>query len=276
MHKGKFTPEWREFLASTPRPLKYVVTCERGKSNLYRTKSGRTRFGQQCPHYHVILLPQLPEEDLPLSYLETLSVKMWKHGLSYPLVIKNKQGYKRSPIRQSSMLQSTLQSPMALHLSIPLRVTDRVLQKYLNPADLTFQNHFERLRKCPFVLLSHGMGLAWLHSVDTDYLINELLRDGVKDVGSNGKSRSINIPSYYLNKLRYQNVKKTSVVVVEPNKLTRKILPSLDGVTSFVSTMRFGILPMVSPVLLVTMFFSLLLHCVLMFHHLCMIKYRNN
>lgn len=233
LHKGKLTPEWRAFLANTPRPLKYIVTCERGKSDLYRTKSGRTRFGQQCPHYHVILLPQLPEEDLPLAYLEDLSVKMWSYGLSYPLVIKNKEGYKRSPYQAIQYVTKYITKSDGFAFKHTFTHNGNRVTKYLNPEDLTFNNHSERLRKCPFVLLSHGMGIAWLHSVDTEYLINTLLKEGVKDMGSNGKTRSINIPAYYLNKLRYQSVKKTNVIAYEPNNKTRKVVPSLEGMTSF-------------------------------------------
>lgn len=233
LHKGKLTSEWRNFLASTPRPLKYIVTCERGKSDLYRTKSGRTRFGQQCPHYHVILLPQLSEEDLPLSYLEELSVKMWKHGLSYPLVIKNKEGFKRSPYQAIQYVTKYITKSEGFAFKHTFTHNGKRVTKYLNPNELTFQNHSECLCKCPFVLMSHGMGIAWLHSVSTEYLINSLLKEGIKDMGSNGKTRSINIPSYYLNKLRYQSVKKTNIIAYEPNNKTRKVLPSLEGMTSF-------------------------------------------
>lgn len=230
---GKLTPEWREFLATTPRPLKYIVTCERGKSDLYVSDSGRKRFGQQCPHYHVILLPQLPEEDIPLSYLENLSVTMWHYGLSYPLVIKNREGYLRSPYQAIQYVTKYITKSDGFAFKHTFTYNGQRVTKYLNPDDLTFQSHSDRLRKCPFVLLSQGMGIAWLHSVETEYLINTLLKEGVKDMGSNGQTRSINVPAYYLNKVRYQSVKKSNVIVYEPNNLSRKVLPSLDGMTSF-------------------------------------------
>lgn len=208
LHHGKITEEWKAFLRETGRPLKYIVTCERGKSDLYRTKSGRTRFGQQCPHYHVILLPQLPEEDLPLSYLEELSVKMWHYGLSYPLVIKNKEGYKRSPYQAIQYVTKYITKSDGFQFKHTFTHNGKRVTKYLHPSDLSFSNHFDALRKCPFVLLSHGMGIAWLLQTSHEYIINELLEKGVKDMGSNGKTRAINIPTYYLNKLRYQSVKK--------------------------------------------------------------------
>lgn len=234
LHKGKITPEWREYLKNTPRPLKYLVVCERGSSDIYTSDNGRKRFGTSRPHYHILLF--LQDKRISMSVLNHFAKKLWVFGIAYPLVVHSSDG-KKIRNEYGAIRYVTKYITKDGDFNYPLRYVDingQKCTKYVSPTDIIYKSHEDELRYKPFTLLSNHLGIQWFDNIDKDYFVDTLLSTGVSDLNaSTGKSRNINVPSYYINKLRYQKTKLTDHA---HNADTRNLMPVIysnkDGLTS--------------------------------------------
>lgn len=238
LHHGKLTKEWLEFLHNTPRPLKYLCVCERGHADVYVSDKGRKRMGTSRPHYHLLLF--LQDKRVKLDIFKYLVRKTWSYGHVYPLVVRNDKGEKVRD-EYGSMRYVCKYISKNEGFAYPLKYKDldgSVKTKYVNPDDIIYQSHADELRYKPFTLVSNFLGIEWLNNVDTDYIVDTLVNTGVKDTNSvTGKTRSINLPSYYINKIRYKQLKYSDDA---HNADTRHYLPQVfENLDNLVSNLRY-------------------------------------
>lgn len=188
--KRRKTIEFRELCKLVGRPLRYLVTCERGKSDIYIDSHGRTRQGTSRPHYHVILIltnscPEL--ESLSSDFLLELVSKNWKYGLTYNEVI-GRQGNPQKAIEYVCKY-------------VTKSITDNLIEGFYSKED--------ELSYKPFTLISNNFGSSWLDKnnfTSVDSILN-ILDSGIQLPNSSGDNRSINPPAYYINKLLIQYTK---------------------------------------------------------------------
>lgn len=219
MRNGKITPEWHDFLQSFVRPLRYLVVCERGNSNTYVADNGKTRVGWSLPHYHILLFPQTPEIDL--RHLQEKAKECWLYGNSYPLVIRNAKG-------------ELVRDEMKAIKYVCKYVTKQGNYDYkgIKMSSVLWHSHEDELRHKPFILTSNFLGIGWLDNIDYDYVVDSVLQSGVSDMSSSG-NRSINLPTYYLNKIRYKSCKLSDDYHTSDTKVyDPKIIYDLDSYTT--------------------------------------------
>lgn len=195
--KRFITQEWKDFLKSIDRPIKYLVTCERGKSDIYRADNGRTRKGTSRPHYHAILLITNTYLQKNLNVVFRAIKDLWIYGYSYNIKIKDKQGTDlRSPSRCIEYVCKYITKDLG-------DITSRLLYR-------DYEN--ERCAK-PFCLLSHGLGESLLDNYKN---LDSVIKNGIP-VPSSKKPRSVNVPRYNLKKRLEYTIKGT----ISTDKLTR-------------------------------------------------------
>lgn len=212
---GKVTVEWKEFLNDFKRPLKYLVVCERGKADIYIDDKGHQRVGTARPHYHTALF--LQTDEFSLDELKCLCVDSWRYGRTYPLVIENKTGYARSPYQALRYVCKYISK------------CESVDYHGISPDIMLWRSNEDKLRYKPFTLVSNFLGISYLDNCDVDYLVNQVIPNGVSDVSASG-TRSINLPSYYINKLRYNQSKSLEHHHnADTRCLVNEIYPNLDN-----------------------------------------------
>ncbi len=204
---GRLTDEWRQFLDVCPsRPFSYLLTCERGSFDSYVSDSGRTRFGTARPHYHCILFIRPFSftfrgnsytffDFFSMSSLQELCVNLWKKGSCYPLVIepstRSLSPYDRSPLSAIRYVCKYVSKDCNYdYKDIPM-------------SKLVWINHRQKLNSLPFTLFSNYLGLDWFYSSDFQQNYLKYLEHGVTVYSGPGKTRQINPPLYYLNRLRF-------------------------------------------------------------------------
>lgn len=205
---GKITPEWSSFLKSFRRPFTYFVTCERGSFDIYTDSKGRKCFGTAAPHYHLLLFSQ--HQDIPVSKLFSLLRKCWNFGHIYPLVIKNN-------IKNSLREYDRDPSAAIRYCCSYCCKSESWDYGEHRLADIVWASHEDKLRYRPFTLVSNFLGLNWFS--DSNFVSNyrQYLSQGVTVPLSSGKTRNINIPSYYLNRLRFIRTRLDSSDIFEVN-----------------------------------------------------------
>lgn len=204
--KGRITPEWREFLDAVPsRFFSYILTCERGSFDSYVSDSGHHRFGTGRPHYHCILFVR-PDvftfrgssysftDFFTLDDLQSFCVNSWKYGSCYPLVVKGSRlmsDYDRSSLGAIRYVCKYISKDCSFDY------------KNVKMSNLVWTSHREKLNRLPFTLFSNFLGLDWFYSSDFRDNYLKYLSDGVTVYAGHGKTRQINVPLYYLNRLRF-------------------------------------------------------------------------
>lgn len=175
------TPEWREYLSTSPRPLKYLVTCERGSSDNYLDDHGNLRTGTSRPHYHGIFIINDPRLYPHLDYVLELCRDLWIYGRSYNVQIEG-----------STEVRTPVQC---------IEYVCKYVFKDLEETTLSccFADACDKLNRKPFLLVSHGLGSHLLDDVDASVS----LKSGVILPSSNGGCRAVNPP-------RYNVLKKTT------------------------------------------------------------------
>ncbi len=233
---GVITEEWRQFLDVCPsRPFSYLLTCERGSFDSYVSDSGRVRFGTGRPHYHCILFIRpfsftFRDKDYnffdfyTITSLQDLCVKTWDKGSCYPLVIE--------PSKPS--LSQFERSPLSAIRYVCKYVSKDCNYDYndVKMSDLVWSDHREKLNSLPFTLFSNYLGLDWFYSSDFQQNYLKYLEEGVTVYSGPGKTRQINPPLYYLNRLRFIS---TPVELYTVNSLVKTECgcPSSDTVQNY-------------------------------------------
>lgn len=150
--------EWKDFLAITPRPIKYLFTCERGHADIYINDKGMTRRGTARPHYHGIIFLETPYID---SYfvLNLISV-LWKYGYSYNIQIGN-YGNCKSNINNPD--RDIVQS---------LKYVCKYVTKDVDDVSchLCYKSHEDELQHNPFMLISNGLGDNLFENKSDDFI----------------------------------------------------------------------------------------------------------
>lgn len=175
------TEEWTNYLSSSPRPLKYLVTCERGKADVYVSDSGKTRFGTARPHYHAILF--LNDIRLYQYHHDIINFikSLWSYGHTYSVTISNPKNTSLNPDRTPEQ---------CIHY-VTKYICKDIADDSLNMPFADYKNK----RNCePFVLISKFLGSTLLENLD-DSSVLSLIKDGYT-TNLNGKELSINIPQY--------------------------------------------------------------------------------
>lgn len=204
---GSISDEWRQFLDVCPsRPFSYLLTCERGSFDSYVSDAGRVRFGTGRPHYHCILFIRPFSFSFrgkvynffsffSMSALQDLCVKTWKKGSCYPLVIES----------SNRSLSQFDRSPLSAIRYVCKYVSKDCNYDYkaVKMSNLVWTNHKEKLNSLPFTLFSNYLGLDWFYSSDFQQNYLRYLENGVTVYCGPGKTRQINPPLYYLNRLRF-------------------------------------------------------------------------
>lgn len=165
IRKRKITPEWKEFLQNyNIRPIKYLVTCERGKQNTKR------------PHYHAIIL--LNDSRLSITYVKNYIREHWNKGFSYNLTC----GGNRDDFNC---------------IKYVCKYVLKDYQETLFDRNLIFENEEIAYNSKPFTLQSNFLGASFLHEV-SDHNIKFLCEHGVMLPGK--FPLPIPLPRYYKKK----------------------------------------------------------------------------
>lgn len=197
---GSITPEWLDFVRELGRPIKYLCVCERGKADIYTDEKGRTRFGTARPHYHAIIF--LSTDLISVDDVMSMCVDNWKYGISYPLRVKNDKG---DDLRDEMQCIDYVTKYVCKDNEMTYKNVS------LKSPDILFSSDKERRNAMPFVSCSNFLGFSQFASLSPDYVINTLVPNGYKINGTSGRGRSVNIPTYYLNKFNYVNTTKRDV-----------------------------------------------------------------
>lgn len=175
----RISDEWKHFISVTPRPIKYLCVCERGKANIYYDDKGNQRKGSARPHYHVILFITHPA--LSVDDVLKLCSEEWTYGLSYNIQI------------------GTGNQSIDRDLMKSFKYVTKYVTKDLNDESnkLWYLSHEEGLIYKPFTLVSNGLGDNLLDNYQTDNeLLNHIL-NGVT-VHDGDIDRNIPVPRYNL------------------------------------------------------------------------------
>lgn len=173
--------EWKNYLSSSPRPLKYIVTCERGSADIYLDDNGRTRQGTSRPHYHCIFFLNDARLYGHLDFVFQLVKELWTYGNTYDVMIEH---------------SSEGRTPTQCIEYVCKYVFKDMEETTLN---CLFYDYQDKLNRKPFLLVSNGLGEHLLDDVDPSVVIN----NGYTLPTSNGQFRSVNPP-------RYNVLKKTT------------------------------------------------------------------
>lgn len=152
--------EWKEFLASTPRPIKYLFTCERGHADIYIDDKGITRQGTARPHYHGIIFLETPY--VGSTYVLNLISVLWNYGRSYNIQIGN-YGMCKSNINNPD--RDIVQSLKYVCKYVTKDITDVC-------CNLCYKSHEDELQHKPFMLISHGLGDNLLEEKSDSFIEN--------------------------------------------------------------------------------------------------------
>lgn len=169
--------DWKSFLESFGRPLKYLCVCERGKNNIYMTKSGQRR-GTRRPHYHLIIFNSCEhiDDNLLLQFIK----ECWTYGLSYNCMLKDASFSNKRNIRQS----------LAYICKYVTKDFDDISNR------LVYHDHKTRIRHTPFVLVSNFLGDNLLTQYDDSQLFYHLVHGITIGAGIFSKERVIPVPAY--------------------------------------------------------------------------------
>lgn len=175
------TPEWHEYLSKSCRPLKYFVTCERGKADTYISDSGRIRTGTARPHYHAILFLSDIRLYNHINTIINFIKELWVYGLTYSVSISNPSNPSTNPDRTPEQC---------------INYVTKYVCKDISDSSLgTCFSDYKTKRDCePFVLISKFLGSSLLDNMFDDAILS-FIKDGYT-MTSKGKSFTVNIPQY--------------------------------------------------------------------------------
>gem|GEM_PF-4176085 len=184
-------PAYKDYTLRVGRPMRYLLVCERGKSDAYISDNGRLRFGTSRPHYHALFFLNPSITNISSSDFLDIVKEKWTYGLSYNVMVENDKSNPDCDAVSSIFY-------------VCKYVTKQDSDTYFY--DISQDPHCcDRVWKrshLPFILISKYFGIDWLSDTPFDKILNEYLKNGVP-FSVNGKFVTINIPSYYLNKIRY-------------------------------------------------------------------------
>lgn len=197
---GRVNPLFKDYVKQVGRAVRYLVVCERGKFDSYLDDSGRTRMGTGRPHYHALLFLNPLITNITRDDLLYTAKKLWSFGHSYNVVV-----------------EGSTDDCSAIYY-VCKYVTKKDENSY--PVDISrdpfFCERSTRNRHLPFVLVSNYLGIDWLNTVSRETFLG-YLSTGVP-MNVNGKSFVVNIPSYYLNKVRYVHYTRDLFEGEHPNE----------------------------------------------------------
>lgn len=218
--RRRITDDWRDFCDCCPyRFFSYVLTCERGSFDAYISDSGKKRFGTGRPHYHGIFFIYDTKfqfrgntynifDFFSLDSLQQLFVELWSYGSAYPLVVganKNKlKEFDRSPLGAIRYVCKYIAKDCTFDY------------KDIKLKSLIWANHEQKVNSLPFTLFSNGLGLSWFYTSDFRDNYIKYMRDGVTVYAGPSKTRQINVPLYYLNRIRFASVPVDSFEIEVP------------------------------------------------------------
>lgn len=182
-------------------PFRYILTCERGKSDAYTADNGKIRFGTSRPHYHAIIF--VYDDFITRDFLIDTIKSLWCFGRIYDLAVE------RNP--------STC-------MSYILKYSTKQQKQDLFTNDLT-----PDLKKlyAPFNLFSKGIGKSFLTSLHDVANLHHFMTHGVSI--NKGKYQSvISLPSYYTSSL-YYDIEKRVVNRTLQDYLSRPDFVYVDG-----------------------------------------------
>lgn len=230
--RRRVNPVYKEY-ALKGRPLSYLAVCERGKSDMYRSASGQIRYGTARPHYHFNLFLNPNYDNLTYTDLEQLSASLWTYGSVYCV----------APDRDPSSASIAM-----YYVCKYVAKMDDVNYKYDLDKLPYFCDHSNVLTSKPFMLLSQGLGLSYLdkfvhnNTFHVEQFLNELNTGIPFSVG--GKYFNINMPSYYLDKLRSCHVIRDTFEDEKPTykPYTELVFdPLVNQPIEFISTKQFDL-----------------------------------
>ena len=199
MSNGKrvISPEWKDYLKKSPRPLKYLVVCERGKSDTYVADNGKTRIGTSRPHYHAILILNNTLLYKYMEYVRQLSVDLWTYGNAYNINIKRPTG---------EDARNQVQCIEYVCKYVTKDSTDIC-------SSVLYLDHRDKLNRKPFILLSKCLGADLLESYAD---LSLTVEKGITIPSSKGV-RNVNCPQYNINRrTRHSVTGEISPVSVNP------------------------------------------------------------
>lgn len=180
------TDEWKNYLSNSSRPLRYLVTCERGKADIYVSDSGHTRVGTARPHYHALLflndMRLYPYHNKIIDFIKTL----WVYGSSYSLSVANRNNVSKNDDR----------TPEQCISYVCKYITKDLKDSALN---IPFLHYRHKRNSQPFTLISKFFGSSLLDNMTDDEIVKFVESGYTTSV--NGSTFTLSIPQYNINRL---------------------------------------------------------------------------
>lgn len=201
----RISDEWKKYLANSPRPIKYLVTCERGSDKMYLTPKGKKRKGTARPHYHAIIF--LENKYLQVGKVLRMVRELWTYGYSYNIQITSSR---------------TSDKNLGRSFSQSIEYVCKYVTKDLADKSFTipFRNRPDDVRHKPFLLLSHGLGDNLFDGLTDNEIVNLIVNgQSVKSCSSN-LDRTIQIPTYNLRNHLYVREKEIASKMYDVSTIT--------------------------------------------------------
>lgn len=177
---GYLNPDYRNKRIELGRPFRYLLTSERGKSDIYQFH-GRSRRGTSRPHYHLILILTNNYSSTNLDILQLIK-ENWLYGLSYNVHID-----RTVPQSINYVCKYVVKDKNELILKKPL----------VYPSESYKQ---------PFTLISNNYGSSLFNYISDVNSFFHYLVNGIQIPTKDNQVRNINLPLYYSKKLLYDKV----------------------------------------------------------------------
>lgn len=192
----QISPEWKLFLNEMRgnNPLKYLVVCERGHSDIYTDDNGRTRTGTSRPHYHAILF--IEDIRLSMAYCLKLVHDLWKYGRSYNIQITSRKCFSDESFSHRDALDRSFSNSIEYVCKYVNKDYYDIIEKCY------FYSHDDALTYRPFMLISRGLGASLFDNYSQDDTVREYVNGHSIPSGSSSTgTRNIAITSYYADKV---------------------------------------------------------------------------